>query len=51
MHKEWLKVASKTVLDAHPASGAGIIGVGVFFITVFFVYLRIATSTGFFPLL
>jgi hypothetical protein len=34
-------VASKTVLDPHSA-GAGIIGVGVFFVTVFFVYLRIA---------
>ena len=28
MHKEWLEVASKTVLDAHLAAGAGI-GVGV----------------------
>jgi hypothetical protein len=33
MYKEWLEVASKTVLDAHPAAttaGAGIIAVGVF---------------------
>jgi hypothetical protein len=36
-------VASKTVLDPHPAAttGAGIIGVDDFVVTVFFVYLRI----------
>jgi hypothetical protein len=48
MHKEWLEVA-KTVLDAHPRAGAGIIGVDVFFVTVF-VYIRIAVCDVFLKL-